>query len=77
MRKPKKWFQPNNRPLNWSKDDTQGVRRRNALAARKGDYLKTARALMALSNVTADKETKRKARSDALYFYREYKRRQV
>ena len=58
------------RKLNWSKDDTQAVRRRNALNSRHGSYLKAARALGALANVTQDADTKRKAKNDSLYFYR-------
>ena len=63
-----KWFEPG-KSLNWSKSCGQSKRRMAALAARKGNYLKAARALMALANVTADAETERKARADALYFY--------
>ncbi len=58
------------RQLNWSKDQTQVMRRYLALRSRRGNLLKTARALMALANVTKDDETHRNARSDALYFYR-------
>lgn len=71
MSKDTKWFEPGKR-LNWSKEDGQARRRRNALNSRHGSYLKAARALMALANVTQDEETKRKARSDALYFYRKH-----
>ena len=68
MSKLKKWFSPG-KSLNWSKHDGQAKRRDAALASRKGNYLQTARALMSLSNVTQDKETARKARADALYFF--------
>ena len=61
---------PAPRKLNWSKDDTQAVRRRNALNARHGSYLKAARALGALANLSQDADTKRKAKNDSLYFYR-------
>jgi len=71
----KKWFVPSNRPLNWSKDDSQSVRRKNALLARRGDYIKVARALQALANVSADAETARKAKADARYFYTMYQRK--
>jgi hypothetical protein len=66
------WFEPG-KPLGWKKSDTQAKRRRVALRNRKGDYLTTARALQSLSNVTQDKETERKARSDAKYFFRKYR----
>ncbi len=75
MTKKAKWFKTG-RPLNWSKDDGQAHRRRNALNSRHGSLLKTARALMALSNVTRDSETKQKAKSDALYFYRKHNAKQ-
>lgn len=76
MPKTKRWFKAG-RPLNWSKDDGQARRRRNALNSRHGNLLKTARALMALSNVTQDRETKRKAKADALYFYSKHNRKQA
>ena len=63
-----KWFEPG-RSTGWSKDDSQAVRRRTILSSRRGNYLKAARALQALANVTKDNETARKAHSDALYFY--------
>jgi len=72
----RKWFEPNPRSLNWSKDDTIQRRRRNALKARYNNPLKAARALQALSNVTLDLETKRKSRADALYFFKLYERKQ-
>jgi hypothetical protein len=68
-----KWFEPG-KSLNWRKKDSQTVRRRNALKARKGNELATARALQALANVTQDNETARKARADAKYFYGRHKR---
>lgn len=69
------WFR-SGKKLGWSKDDTQATRRRNALKSRKGNYLKAARALMALANVTRDVDTKRKSRADSLYFYQMNKRNQ-
>lgn len=69
---PNKWFDPG-RHLGWSKSDSQKVRRDNALRSRRGNALKTGRALLALSNVTRDEETSRKARADALYFFRQHK----
>jgi len=59
-----KWFEPG-KSLGWSKDDGQEKRIAIALKHRNGNLLKTARALQALSNVTKDSETKRKAAADA------------
>ena len=67
----KRWFEPGKR-LGWRKDDNQDKRRRIALRNRNGNLLKTARALQALSNVTKDKDTKRKSHLDAQFFYRKY-----
>lgn len=66
-----KFFKPG-KTLNWHKEDSQTTRRRNALSSRHGNYLKAARALQALSNVTQDSETKRKARNDAAYFFNKH-----
>jgi hypothetical protein len=66
-----KWFKPG-KPLNWCKTDSQSQRRREALKARKGDYLATARALQSLANVNQDSETKRKAEGDSKYFRKMY-----
>ena len=66
-----KWYS-SGKPLNWSKKDSQTTRRREALRARKGDYLATYRALDALAKISADNETARKARSDANYFLKMY-----
>lgn len=73
-RKKEKWFSPSI-TTNWKKTDSQETRRRNTLKAHKGDYLATARSLMALSNVTTDSETKRKSRGDSLHFFALYKRK--
>ena len=63
-------------PTGWHKEDTQTQRRRVVLASHKGKLLSTAKALMYLSNKTADTETRRKARADAQYFYALYKAKQ-
>ena len=60
------------KPLNWSKNDSQNVRRREALRARHGDYLEAARALQYIANINTDPETKRKAQSDSNYFRKMY-----
>ena len=68
-----KWFEPG-KEMGWKKDAPQEARRRVALRSRKGDALATGRGLMALSNVTRDKETARKAKSDATYFFQLHKK---
>ncbi len=64
-----RWFEAGKK-LNWRKSESQTRRRKNALAARHGNLLATARALQALANVTEDNETARKSRSDAIYFFK-------
>jgi len=71
-----KWFAPG-RSLNWHKDDFQKVRRQNALKSRKGDVLAAGKALLSLSNVTTDAETKSKAKADSTYFFIQYKKKQT
>jgi hypothetical protein len=70
---PAKWFEAG-KSLGWHKDDSQQTRKRAALKSRRGNYLKTARSLQALSNVTTDSETKRKSASDAAYFFMMHRR---
>ena len=70
----KRWF-THQTTMNWSKDMPVRERRQNALIAHGDDPLATARALQALVNVTTSTETKIEARKDALYFFREYRRR--
>ena len=60
--------------MGWHKTDSQTTRRNNALKAHKGDLLATGRALMRLANITTDRETERKARQDAQYFFARYRR---
>lgn len=69
-----RWFSPG-RKLGWEKTDSQKTRRSTALKSRRGNELRTGRALLALSNVTQDAETKRKARADALYFFKVHKKK--
>jgi hypothetical protein len=69
----KKWYKPATRHTGWTKADPPGVRRRKALKAHDSDKLATARSLQALSNISQDEATKRKAREDAKYFYRMHK----
>lgn len=60
--------------MGWHKTQSAITRRRLALKAHKGDELSTARALMALHNVTTDQATKRVALLDAQYFLAKHKR---
>lgn len=79
MPRKRKWFQEiierrGGKHTGWRKSDPQDKRRRTALRAHKGDILATARSLLALANVTQDPETRRKARADADYFFRLYRK---
>ncbi len=69
-----KWFHAG-KPLNWDKHDKLVTRRRNALKSRNGNYLRTGRALQALSNVSTDKTTKSEAAVDARYFFAKNKKK--
>ncbi len=71
--KRQQWFDPGEK-LGWGKNLPIDRRRHNALKAHKGNLLATARSLQALANVATDTMTVRKAREDALYFYRKYQR---
>jgi len=66
-----RWFKPGTH-IGWDKHDSAEKRRRIALKHRHGNLLKTARALQALSNVTKDPGTKKKAGADARHFYALY-----
>lgn len=63
-----KWYEPGVE-TGWEKDMPEERRREMMLKAHKGDELAAARAMQALANVTTDRETKKVARGDALYFY--------
>ena len=67
-----KWYE-HNVEMNWHKDDPAETRRANALKASKGNELAAARALQALANVTADRDTARLAKADADYFFAKHK----
>lgn len=71
--KGKRWYRPRVK-MNWSKSMPQEERRENALDAHGSDLLATARALLALSNVTQDRETKVEARKDADYFFAQHEK---
>ncbi len=57
----------------WMKDMPMDKRRRLVLKAHKGDKLSSARSMQSLANVTTDRETKRAARADAVFFFGEHK----
>lgn len=67
--KGKRWFEPGVH-TGWEKGQPESERRVKVLNAHKGDELASARSMMALANVTTDKETKMLAKWDAKYFYR-------
>jgi len=66
-----KWFHPETEDTGWHKDEPVGKRRVRILSAHKGDKVATGRSMVALANVTQDKETEKEARKDAEYFFRE------
>jgi len=69
------WFKPKEH-TGWSKNQSPETRRRHLLSAtdkRKNlrkRYLEAGRKALALANVTKDKVTRKKARSDAEYFFK-------
>jgi len=73
--KSKWWFKPK-RKTGWSKDETRSVRRARLIAATdkrmtmRARYVQAGRMAQQLANVTTDKDTERRARSDAMYFFR-------
>lgn len=81
----KKWFKKAVREKppyslgGWKKTDSAETRRRKAIASRPKHWtlnnrrLSAGRALIALSNVTRDRETREKARADARYFFSKLK----
>lgn len=74
-KKKKYWFAPKTH-TGWDKDNKAVTRRRKLLDAtdkRKtihDRYVEAARMIQALANVTKDKETAKKARADAVYFFK-------
>ena len=71
--KSKQWYEPGVE-TGWEKEMPMAERRRLVLRAHKGDELASARSMQALSNVTTDRETKRAARADALFFYKVHRK---
>ena len=74
-----KWFKPKEH-TGWHKSQSASTRRRLLLRAadkRKAlrkRYLEAGRKALALANVTKDKATKKKAHSDAQYFFKKLRR---
>jgi hypothetical protein len=54
--------------LGWRAYDTEAVRRKVVLAAKKGDLVAAGRALQYVARNSNDKEVQRKARNDAFHF---------
>ena len=75
-----KWFKPK-KHTGWKKNQKATTRRSKLLSAtdkRKNlhdRYLEAGRKALALANVTKDKVTEQKARTDANYFFRKVNRR--
>jgi hypothetical protein len=65
---PQKWFHIKVH-TGWHKSMPAGKRRELVLKSHKRNALSAARAMQALSNVSTDRETKKLAHADALYFY--------
>lgn len=70
----RQWYDPKTES-GWGKGMPQRKRRSLVLKAQKGDELAAAQALQALANVTTDRDTRIKARSDAEHFYRLHARK--
>jgi hypothetical protein len=74
----KKWFKPK-KHSGWRKSQKPSTRRRKLLSStdrRKGmrsRYVSAGRKALALANVTEDKDTEKKARTDAKYFFKKVK----
>jgi len=73
MSKKEKWYKPTTK-MGWKKSMGIEERRGLALDAHGGDYLATARALQALSNISTDATTSKKAAADAKYFYTQHRK---
>jgi len=76
----KKWFNPK-KHSGWKKDQKPSTRRAKLLSATdkrktmKSRYLSAGRKAQSLANVTEDKDTERKARADAKYFFSKLKQK--
>lgn len=61
--------------IGWHKEDNQQIRRSQLLRRKKGNLLAIANALKTLARNVTDAETKRKATSDARYFFELHKKK--
>jgi hypothetical protein len=68
IKRTSKWYHPKVHS-GWHKSMSATKRRELVLKTHKRNTLSAARAMQALANITIDKETKKLAHSDALYFY--------
>lgn len=74
-----RWFKPK-KHRGWSKDQKASTRRKTLMGStdkrksRHDRYVEAGRAMQALVNVTTNRETRRKAQSDADYFFRKAKK---
>ncbi len=59
--------------LSWCEEDSQTVRRRNALRSRHNSYFLTARALQALASHADNAKIRQKATNDAKHFWHRYR----
>ena len=71
MPKKKRWY-THKTTTGWQKDMPLHERRELVYKAHGKDYLASARAMQALSNVTTDNETKLEANKDSEYFFRKH-----
>lgn len=75
VKRKKKWFKPKGNLAGWNKTQKASTRRQHAISSTpKNQKLRerrliAGRKLQALANVTKDNETKKKAKSDAEYFF--------
>lgn len=68
-----KWFKPRSKQTGWKKTLSARARRRKAIKTHKS-FLSAGRSLQALANVTKDKETRKKAKADAEFFFEQHRR---
>lgn len=59
----------------WHKDLPMKERREKMLLAHNGNYLASGKAMSELANVTTDKDTKKAAKVDAKWFFKEHQKK--
>jgi hypothetical protein len=64
-----KWFHPKVH-TGWHKEQSLAYRRRLVRESHGGNYLTSAKSLLALANVSKDSATRKAARADANYFFK-------